>query len=1593
MSTKAISPRLEASIDYSNAEELVIQEYTNEIAIGDTDEFDNQYQIVANYNQNYEYGVSEQNGYQNYRDFNDNQLDIPENPSYTQNEKTEDFSRSPRFANEQHRGYNGVSETGEQNYGYGGYTNEYQQDYSPNQYRQPENIQPLPNQPRVVRRSSLDELKDVVNGLDGSYVQDEFGKIDNPGGLFKIIPLETQLNANYFWDIPIDSLQEEKLVLYPKGTGETQGLSMSAFLRPLKNELESANENWARPISKFIFCIKKSFETQGEYGAEFEENYVTQYSQDDFKEFSQTVNGWGFQDFCSLPLNESEVRSANNTIRISAQVHGPLLLKTSTILYEQPISLPITLGQELETNAFGPATCQWQVKLVPISDEFGKISCVSGYLYPVKSKFENSLGQQWDRVISTFTLKLVDKYTSQTICSKSLTGGFVFTEDNLFSGWDTFMSIEDALSTNLVILHAEVTWDPNSLNENTVLGKLKAALQNSIEEKNQTQQRIGFLETELVKFTENEQSLSQYIQRLNSQLNEQQTALYKNQLASQELENLRQRVTLLTTELEDARNEQVDFYSTNVRLSTAKARIAEIRTKMDSDDIQPPVMPGDIHAELAHYKSQLAQVFHEKAQVDLKLSQSLSELHFVQRSKKDEVLLAPIQNHEHLIHADNSIDPQQKIIDAIDTSRIEISAGKAVLEEVNAKTAVLQLTCISKTEKSGLIAEISMIQCQLDVAAATMYELEEEYLADSPNAEFSTVLAELEEVRTAMAFTRESIEKGKTVNLSPKKKYETPAGVAPPPILPSVNHPKSRKSYVANEAVINSSEAHVNDNNFKVLQPQFDFFTGKLDSVVDLIKNTLSTPRESVVNAQKFELQIESWAPKEDSDSKLDAGQLQILLKELKRNQSQKYLSFLSFFALLAMVYFSVYSTIFIVCDPSNSNTAFKSYQPVCNTVVTPLWENVKDKWHQSCEKLALEILPSYAKKFTIGAKRIQGIKGQNSGDGENIHPKDHNVPKTSFPTGAPVNPSDSATFSHLSAEVVEELYPAVIPIIESAIAAEVDLTTSSATPHPTENHGGQGEKSLESFPDIQIIPTKIEVVIRHDDSDVLQSKFPSQEKEQVVSIVPVQSTNEIPAVQVILEEPETWTSSEGSTSTISEQHTESSNPAVESPALIAETPIAAKEITFKALPDETVEDAQATKRDSETDTTGYSIDLNSSNTNQKQPNHTQESAPVVKAEEPIGKKAIVTDRREEPAPIADQHAASMSSDGLLPIVDTFSNDSPVSDKVAEEEQVYTILPYGEIDNIDTENVDDRGETPVSSINELKFETDILDKEHTIKPNGDLYENIENSSVEFPSETQASLVREDIPVSGNVIEEEQLYTILPHGDIHKNIVADNVDATEEYPHIFESDIADPIGEPNSNIENNQDIRPDGDVNKNSRESVGEADGKIDQKINDEFPRDIAVEKEQTVSTGDAEKMIESDDEHTKENDLDNSKAGLEEKIYNNVSDRGMTAEESTSADPPLESSNLSSGSYQRGVDNVGENEIRDDAANIEAVSHSENLNITHTDEDEIGIKPSYDEPLPDNEGIVENSGDLKKRDELPAPEEDTRSSVGKGTFH
>jgi hypothetical protein len=69
----------------------------------------------------------------------------------------------------------------------------------------------------IIRRTSLDQIASAVNTDHSMHIQNEFGRANQPGGKFSIIPLETQIQVNYLWDLDLERLQEEKIVSLPFG--------------------------------------------------------------------------------------------------------------------------------------------------------------------------------------------------------------------------------------------------------------------------------------------------------------------------------------------------------------------------------------------------------------------------------------------------------------------------------------------------------------------------------------------------------------------------------------------------------------------------------------------------------------------------------------------------------------------------------------------------------------------------------------------------------------------------------------------------------------------------------------------------------------------------------------------------------------------------------------------------------------------------------------------------------------------------------------------------------------------------------------------------------------------------------------------------------------------------------------------------------------------------------------------------------------------------------------------------------------------------------------------------------------------------------
>ncbi|KAJ3118696.1 hypothetical protein HDU96_010026 [Phlyctochytrium bullatum] len=322
-----------------------------------------------------------------------------------------------------------------------------------------------------------------------------------PSGDATTTPVASHLMAQHEWSIPdFLSLTEDKIVslpfgtrdwrwqmvLYPRGSPDSDRSHVSCFLRPLRSleEVESGDA-WKRPIENFTIKVFKGTSGGGiaeRFGGYADptapkEVLVEDTSASSFTAFDASYPGWGFTYLLDLAYVNDAV-DANGTLTVSAVVKADVLTEWTT--YRLPWCLPsfdptaLDNGAEIVSPTFGPPENQWCIVL---SRSEGVPGGVSGHLQPVLSEEETFLGGCWSRSVSSLTLKVragpADEDPAGSDGSvrykvtKTLTGGFTFNATNMSTGWPSLL---DTARTPLclqadgsIIIEGEVTWDPSSL--------------------------------------------------------------------------------------------------------------------------------------------------------------------------------------------------------------------------------------------------------------------------------------------------------------------------------------------------------------------------------------------------------------------------------------------------------------------------------------------------------------------------------------------------------------------------------------------------------------------------------------------------------------------------------------------------------------------------------------------------------------------------------------------------------------------------------------------------------------------------------------------------------------------------------------------------------------------------------------------------------------------------------------------------------------------------------------------------------------------------------------------------------------------------
>ena len=497
-----------------------------------------------------------------------------------------------------------------------------------------------------------------------------------------------------------------------------------------------ALENWSRPVKQFTISIKRNQpeQVEDELGnLVLSDDLVVQMSEPEFTEFNETTSGWGFHDFHPLPLPMDIITDLNGKVLLQVEVSGSVVVNTSTIemLEKIPFSSIID-NNSVESKAFGPEACQWILKLAIESD-----NCLSAYLCPVLTEIEEILGCH--RVISTFSLNLCGDEDSNVISTKSLTGSFRFTESAPRAGWDKFADADNLKSFANLLFAVNITWDPTPLSEYTALGKTRVALANSIAEKSNIVHEKDYFLHEATRLNEELESWFSSFQDLDSK--------YQNlEKMYSEAEN---KLRIISTELDESRQDKNELQSSRVQLASVKERLAWLSNHMYNDTL-PSLSGAEEPDELEVFdlRSKVAQVTHQKSDLELQVVKLQNEVENVTRQLSDSYVYSNNVAQQNGVY---EIENDQSVESALETARIEIATCREAIQISQNKNRVSE----TLATLAGEMADLSMIQCGADVAYATLCEFAESGYPYDQQVE--DIAVELQAVRRDLLHLRTSL--------------------------------------------------------------------------------------------------------------------------------------------------------------------------------------------------------------------------------------------------------------------------------------------------------------------------------------------------------------------------------------------------------------------------------------------------------------------------------------------------------------------------------------------------------------------------------------------------------------------------------------------------------------------------------------------------------------------------------------------------------------------------------------------------------------------------------------------------------------------
>ncbi|KAJ3035043.1 hypothetical protein HDV00_004369 [Rhizophlyctis rosea] len=662
----------------------------------------------------------------------------------------------------------------------------------------------------------------VSSGVGPTYVPDDSADV---GGTYIAVPVSTKLFASYTWTVHgFHQITDEKLVsppfgpadwrwqlvLYPKGAGNGEGTHVSGFLRPLRSEAEiAAGDEWVRPMKEFSFRVRRAVPGSpviAGVGAppDVTDDYLVMDTSDPaaFNGFSATRTGWGFPEL--LDLNSlSEAVTYDGTLTIEADVVGDQTVDWAMYQYqwEIPSFLQLTEDETL-SQPFGTSDCQWRLKIHRQGDKDGQGTHLSAYLVPERTERELALGSVWTRPIVSLTVKMWAANPSEVLVSKTLTGGYIFSEDNLTSGWSQLCELSvlnDVLDYyGTLSLQAEVVWNPAFASPGTQVGKARDSLALVNVEVPHLRRAVEALRDELdsakgelvnvrseLSASSNERSASQQeVAILRSQLEESkgetealrislaesearvkllakwegkhamaQKDLAEVRIRLEEMDKMKEQLAAAKQELQNVRNVQDAGDSLKVKLGKIKARIVSIRAGMEDDAelSQDTLAEGQENTEeldAQKLKAQLIETQAKLAQTEADLVATQVQLEQKERAMTDAAIFAPMGMDQPA-----ETDETPTLQSALEAVRNELLVAQTVLEDTNFPP--------TEAERASASAEVAMVMAELDVARATLVEAVSK-IPEHAQLEDLDLVAELENVRKELSSVRAQLTAART---------------------------------------------------------------------------------------------------------------------------------------------------------------------------------------------------------------------------------------------------------------------------------------------------------------------------------------------------------------------------------------------------------------------------------------------------------------------------------------------------------------------------------------------------------------------------------------------------------------------------------------------------------------------------------------------------------------------------------------------------------------------------------------------------------------------------------------------------------------